>query len=203
MFNMKIGSSSKPQKQIPSSPAIKSGQPQAEVITPEVLDQPLNTSSPEPDAATHFDDLINEEGAEDFSAAPRGPSGGFISKEDFHKVFVTGFVGAHHLTKLQSLKVNPDDGAAIDASSAIYDSIMDIPALHGMLKTDGKWWGRILAIGVFTVPLASNIGAEMAARKAPRQQPQSAQPEQKAAAPAQPVSPGEPDELARAALTGA
>lgn len=107
-----------------------------------------------------------------------------------------GFKFAHHLSGFKSLDV-PDDGAARGASQAIYETILDVPALHFMLSPGGKWWGRAAAIGIFTLPIAMGVKTEILQRKTPRSQsPGPARP-----AP-QPTEPGEPDDDARYALTG-
>lgn len=144
--------------------------------TPDTLNSPPKQSQPEQadvsqvsstDAAPdHFDDLLQ---------GPSAPSGGgtvlpsnMLDKESFHKVFVGVFNVASVLTHLQSLKVANDDGNGRAASDALYETILDIPALHFLLEPQGKWAGRIMCIGMFAVPMAINVQAELAARTATR-----------------------------------
>jgi hypothetical protein len=155
------------------------------------------------DAPTHFDDLI------DAAEPAASPTAAMVGKEDFHKLFVFGFTAGHEFTKLQSLKIGAENEAARNCAHALYDTILDVPALHFMLQPQGKWFERIFAIGVFTVPLAASVRAELRARRAPKGIPttRAAAPAnfsaaKKATAAAVIASDGDPDEDARMALTG-
>lgn len=165
--------------------------------SPEDLGLPSSASSPI-DLPDHFDHLI--EGAAQAEAAASAPPSSRISKDEFHKLFIGGFKAAHHITRLQSLNV-PDDGAAQAASAALYETIVDIPLLHFMLNPGGKWGQRIVAIGVFTVPIAIGVNAELADRRSPGSVGEDCRgcgsPRQAA-----PTEPGEPDDNNRYALTG-
>lgn len=130
------------------------------------------------DAPSHFDDLIAEEEPQG-AGAILAENGAVLSEDDFHKVFVLCFTVSHNVTKLNSLKVEDGDGSARNCSKAIYDTILEIPALHFLLNPSGKWGQRAFMIGSFALPMAMNVRTEIAARNVRPRQGQ-AQPEQKA-----------------------
>lgn len=141
-------------------------QPQGDVLEP-----PLNTSSPN-ESTTHIDRLIADT-EDSLAGAPIGgaiaPTAGMLKKDEFHKSFIAVFKFGHGMSGLQSLHIPPERaGAAEECTSALYESIIDIPALHFMLKPGNKWWGRALAIGTFTIPMAIGVSAELRARVAAR-----------------------------------
>ena len=88
-----------------------------------------------------------------------------ISKENFHTLFCGGFTAASHMTKLKSMAVDASDGGAIACTEALYDTILDIPALHFLLNPYNKWFERAIVIGAFTVPMAAGVAQELKARK--------------------------------------
>ena len=148
----------------PQEPTIYPDSPQPQ-NQPEALEPPLNISSP-PDLPDHFDELLTAP-----PAPPNMPPSGaavMLRREDFQKLFITGFQIAHNLTKLQSLKVEPQDAAALECAVALYDCITDIPALHFMLYPGNKWLERAMVIGVFTVPMAINLNRELQQRHNPK-----------------------------------
>lgn len=152
-----------PQQAADQNPPQIPDQPSTPSQAPEQADaSPVSSTESGPD---HFDDLL--EGP----AGPSGPSGGgtvlppnVLDKDAFHRLFVGVFSVASVLTHLQSLKVSNDDGSARAASDALYETILDIPALHFLLEPQGKWAGRVMCIGMFAVPMAINVQAELAAR---------------------------------------
>lgn len=87
-----------------------------------------------------------------------------LDKNAFHSLFCGGLSAAGHMTGFQSLMVDENDGKAIACTQAIHDTIMDIPALHFILMPQNKWFERIIAIGVFTVPMAIGVKTELMAR---------------------------------------
>lgn len=127
-----------------------------------------------------------------------------LSADDFCKVFVGGFNAAHHLTGLRALKIEQGDGAAQDAAKAIYDTILEVPALHFMLRPGGKWLERALAVGMFALPMARAVKAELLERRRPvmKSPGVSAEGLKKQPVPHTPPAPGEPDDVARLNLTG-
>lgn len=113
------------------------------------------------DDGAHIDTLIAVAEEE----APASLPVNRLSKEDFHRVFCTGFTVSSHVTGLKSLAVDEHDGKARAASEALYETILDIPALHFMLSPGGKWGGRIMAIAAFAIPMARGVQDELVARR--------------------------------------
>ena len=132
----------------------------------------------------HFDHLID--------AAPDAPGGSMvgsvtsvpsteavIDKEGFQSLFVGSFEFAHHFTGYQSLKVAKADARAKNCADALYETILDVPQLHFLIKPQSKWYGRAAAIGMFTIPMAIAVRNEHFARRhAAAQAPQKGQAEQ-------------------------
>lgn len=122
--------------------------------------RPSSTDVPE-----HFDVLFDGPdlpGGGNPPGEPPGPA--ILGKDEFFLVFIGGFKVAAIVTHLKSVEVNQDDRTARAACDAIYDTLNEIPALRFMLEPQGKWMGRVMAIGMFTVPMAMNVQAELAAR---------------------------------------
>jgi len=113
---------------------------------------------------THFDDLIGEHSIENSIEKPIEMR---LQKDDFHKMFLTGFSIAHNLTGYRSLQVENDNQSAKDCANALYECIEDIPALHFLLKPQNKWFDRAITIGAFTVPMAISVANERHLRKQP------------------------------------
>lgn len=195
MFNMKLGT---PEPKIPTrdQPEMLETTRQAEALEP-----PLNASSPN-EIASHFDDLIDEAAADIGLQAAPVPQG-LMGHDQFHLMFCGGFNGASFLTGLKSLKVDKSDEAAYGASKATYDTILEIPSLHFMLKPGGKWMERGFAMFVFVTPMARALNAELdEKRRARKQNSPGAGAVSQPVSPPTPPAPGEPDALAAAALTG-
>jgi len=89
---------------------------------------------------------------------------GLIGADEFHILFCVGFSTASHLTKLKSLHVEREDESARACTQALYDTIIDVPALHFMLQPQNKWFERAIAIGMFTVPMALAVKDELSAK---------------------------------------
>lgn len=123
-------------------------------------DSPAGLSEPD-----HFDELL---GGSDFVDGGAGGGDalppGMLGKDEFYQIFVTGFKVASIATHLKSVEVNPQDQGARAASDAIYETVSEIPALRFLLQPQGKVFGRIVTIGMFVVPMAMNVQAEIAAR---------------------------------------
>lgn len=166
---------------------------------------PSSVSLPS-DIPDHFDELISESEINlGLKAAPAPRD--ILNPDEFHTVFCGGFNFSHHITGLQSLKVDKNDEAARGASQALYDTILDVPMLHFMLKPGGKWMERGFAILAFAGPMAQSLNAELAEKKG---KPKKSRvdvvvngwaTEDEDDSPT-PTAPGEPDELARYTLTG-
>lgn len=75
------------------------------------------------------------------------------------------FGAASMLTKLKALAWSKDDPAARGAFQALYDTCAEIPMLGFLLRPGGKWMGRAMAVGLFAVPLAQGVRAELAQRR--------------------------------------
>lgn len=138
--------------------------PQPEPQSPEASLEPSSTSSPTDEPPTHFDDLIGGATVQPIEGAT-AQEAVKLGRDDFHKLFMMGFKVGHSLTKLQSLNVPPEDTAARDCAHALYDSVIDIPALHFLLEPQNKWFERVIVIGTFTVPMAISVKAEIAERR--------------------------------------
>lgn len=134
--------------------------PEPSPSEPQSQDAPLKAGS----QADHFDELLDEP---EISASFESGSTivpGMLDKEGFHALFIGAFKVANLMTQLNSLNIPDGDVNAKAASDALYETIRDIPALHFMLQPQGKWMGRAMCIGMFAVPMAMNIQAELMAR---------------------------------------
>lgn len=179
-------------------------------LHPEASEQPsspeLESSSPETqtsEAPKHFDDLITGSdiagNEQPDGVSPNSPaSSGKLRKQDFQKLFIGCFSGASLFTGLKSLKLpngEVDERAALECSDAIYDTILDIPALHFILHPANKWLDRVSIITIFSTGMVRAVAMEKAQQQPP-DEPQSS------GAPAQPTPDGSPNAEQRAALTG-
>lgn len=178
MLNISIGS----KKQLSLQPSQTAGQapmmPEQEAhqleSSPQSSNLPPQQESAEASPAgsiepDHFDDLLD---APEIGAIEGGHGGGLppgmLGKDEFFKVFCMVFKVASIGANLKSMKVDPHDEAARAASDAVYETCAEIPALHFILQPQGRVMGRIVAIGMFVVPMAMNVQAEIAARQAAR-----------------------------------
>lgn len=89
-----------------------------------------------------------------------------LEKGDFHKLFCTSFVMASHLSGLKSLHVDEGDGKARAASEALYDTILEVPALHFLIQPSGQKMQRVLAVAAFALPMAVGVRNELLERRA-------------------------------------
>lgn len=121
--------------------------------------QPSSTDAPE-----HFDALFDNPEIQAGPMPGETPAPGILGKDEFFLVFIGGFKVAAIVTHLKSVEVNQDDRTARAACDAIYDTVNEIPALRFLLEPQGKWMGRVMAIGMFAVPMALNVQAELSAR---------------------------------------
>lgn len=131
--------------------------------------QPLNQQSVEEYQAgsiepDHFDDLLSGPEISGVSAGDSLPPG-MLGKDEFFKVFCMVFKVASIGARLKSMDVDPQDEAARAASDAVYETCAEIPALNFILQPQGRVMGRVAAIGMFVVPMAMNVQAEIAARQ--------------------------------------
>lgn len=112
------------------------------------------------------------------AAAGTGPAGeaaaidaaaaeaGLFDRETFFGAFVQGQVLAGTFLGLQTLVEAPKSDAARPAADAIYDSLVETPALHFLLKPGNKWIGRAVVIGAYAGPVVVGCKAELAAKRA-------------------------------------
>ena len=200
MFKMKLGTGATLTERMESMTAITQEQqsfsPPPYQSEPQASEMPYDGSLPS-DLPDHFDELIGE--AEISLGIKPAPSHAMLSADDFHKVFVGGFNFSHHISGLKSLKVDGNHDAARDASKAIYDTIIDVPMLHFILKPGGKWMERGFAVAAFTFPMAQALNAELAAK---RHTPSPGAPAAQTKVSPTPTAPGDPDDMARYTLTG-
>lgn len=133
---------------------------------PETVSSPVSSTDAPPEWAS---DLGVERGTpEQAEAEAQGVqyASEFLDKESWHKVFCAGFCAASSMTGFQSLHVDETDGRAIGCTDALYETFLEIPALHFLLKPPGKWAARAFAIGAFTLPMAKGVQMEIAERRA-------------------------------------
>lgn len=156
LANLKLGKKkTEPTTEIQETPT--------ETITEEAVSSVDYSAADEtPD---HFDDLIGDAPETETTTAIK--SSDMIDHAAFHALFCVSFNTASAVTKLKSLSVDKDDDACQNCTRALYETIYDIPMLHFMLKPSGKWMERAVAIGMFTVPMAMGVSAELAARRVP------------------------------------
>jgi hypothetical protein len=94
-----------------------------------------------------------------------------LSKAAFRKMFGGMFEIGHQLTKLDSLKVKPDEvEGANNCYDAIHDIALDVPALRFLIEPGNVWIQRSMAIGFFVVPKTLAIRAELEFRRNSKEQ---------------------------------
>ena len=135
------------------------------------LDPPQNRLGLSLPNSSHLDDALAEATGDsgtigiDGAAAPDGGNG-FIDRD----VWCTGFLGAHKMvgqaTGLGTLIAAPELPGGMDAAGALYDSIVDTPMLHFMVRPGSLWLQRTMLIGAFYVPIVGGVRAELRARRA-------------------------------------
>lgn len=126
-------------------------------------------------------DLGAEPGAIEDEIEDGGEAGGpgadgrlYIGREEFFGMFRAIFEAPNVYfaikgdDPLESLKIDPADPAARNASDALYEIIWDIPALRWILEPEGKWTQRLFALGLFIGGRILMIRTEIAARSAAR-----------------------------------
>ena len=168
MFNLQIGNKktkNQPQEQLSQTEP----QPENQTKATEASAEPLNTSSPQIDAEpTHFDDLISDAEASEFEHEQAEVRSNMLTQEDFRTLWVKGFGGASMLTGIKALSL-PNSHVGIEeaemCADAIYETILDIPALHFMLNPSNKWLERAMVIGMFTMGMRNAVIQEAIERR--------------------------------------
>ena len=107
---------------------------------------------------------------------------GRMTYEVFDQTFCAVFSVAGHATGFKTLVDAPGLGSRPDATKAMYEIILDTPALHWMIEPSGLWMQRALALGMFFVPVAQGVANEMREKQKPKIKaaPQSAAPQRDA-----------------------
>lgn len=93
---------------------------------------------------------------------------GKITYEIFDDGFCKAFQLGGHLSGLNTLVQAAEQPARPDATRAMYDIILDTPALHFLITPSSLWMQRALAIGMFVVPVGLGVSQELAAKQAAR-----------------------------------
>lgn len=182
MLNLKLNkptkSTASPQPGPQNPSPLSNPQTEAENLPPDLHPaqdsaQPSNTSSPQTDAPTHFDELI--EGAESAERVEQQQAikSTMLREEDFRVLFVKGLSGLSMVTGIESLRLpntHVDVRGAEDCADAIYGTIVDIPALHFMLSPGNKWLERAFVVGMFSFGMVKAIEAEALAKVAAKKQ---------------------------------
>lgn len=108
------------------------------------------------------------EGSAGEGGAPAEMSQQFLSKDEFFQfVFVPAHTMPATLMKIKSLHIQPDEKeSARQASDAIYDTIMDTPILHFIIKPSSVWVQRALVIWAYAAPKAAAVREEIRMKNA-------------------------------------
>lgn len=96
-------------------------------------------------------------------ASPAGD--GFVPLDVFQQGFDLTFTLLGQLTGLETLKLAPSSDAARPASQAIYETCVEVPWLHWLIRPEGRWLQRVFTVGAFAVPVAVGVRVELAARR--------------------------------------
>lgn len=161
---------SSPLNQNPFQPEAPEAQPSPQPNpSSEGLDNYSATSS---DETAHLDKLLEAEAAGEVEAQFEAAAAVRLGKEEFHKVFITGFKITHGMSGYKCFDVQEGDPAARECAGALYDTIVDIPALHFILEPRSKWLGRIIAIGAFTLPMGRAFAEEKRSKMQARAKPE-------------------------------
>lgn len=134
----------------------------------QVLEQDLNISSQGMNEPSHFDDLINAQEEAEHEQEREAITSTMLTQEDFRLLWVKAFSGASMLTGIKALRLpngHVDIDAAHAASDAIYETILDIPALHFMLHPSNKWIERAFVVGMFGMGMRAAVIEEAIQRR--------------------------------------
>jgi len=120
----------------------------------------------------HLDGIILP--LEDEGDTPGAPlaGDGFVGLKVFQQGFDLTFTLFGQLTGLETLKLAPASEASRPASQAIYETCVEVPWLHWLIRPEGKWLQRAFTVGAFAVPLAVGVRVELAARGVPAVSPE-------------------------------
>ncbi len=93
---------------------------------------------------------------------------GFLTKDQFYAGFGGCFTMASAVTRLKSLEINDNDRMAREASDAIYDTAIETPMFHFLVRPGNVYVQRSLVILVFAKTKADMVKAEIAMRRPQR-----------------------------------
>ena len=161
---------------------------------PEFMSQPIQEQMPEPmgqqleSVASQEQSAITSEAdaAPDFTSIEADLGGtipqqspeasGFLTKDQFFAGFGGAFTMASAITRLDSLAIDDKDKMAREASDAIYDTAMEIPMFHFMVRPGNVYVQRALVIMVFGKTKMDAVKAEVMMKRAALAQSANAQP---------------------------
>lgn len=186
MFNV-----NKKQPEKPSQPETeKPFRERMPELTGQQESQPENPSSPvssQTIEVDYFDSLITEEQAAAQEVQAQIVASDLYSADEFRQSFFGLHAMASAMTGVKALalpnsRVTEEMGGNV--SDALYETILEIPMMHFMLKRDGKWLGRAFVMFVYVQGMRGAIIEEVGARpkkadkKPPPQQPLTRTPDQ-------------------------
>jgi len=148
--------------------------------SPNPSESPQSENQEQSSTFSEFD-LGAEPGAIDPEIEDGGTEGGpgadgrlYVGRDEFFVMFRSLFEAPNVYFSLkgdqplESLKIDPADPSAREASDALYEIIWDIPALRWILEPESEWMQRLFAIGLFLGGRALMVRAEISARRADR-----------------------------------
>ncbi len=163
----KVEQQPKQESKPPQSPTQTNEPPQSESQSQKTGETTSSGSDEQLNLPTHFDSLINENVGEDGIEYDERQ----LTRDEFTLGLCGSMQAAGHFTGLRTLQaVSSSEQRNVDGCHALYDTIQDIPVLHFLLSPGGKWFGRVMAIGAFTVPIVMGVKAEIAAKQELAQQ---------------------------------
>lgn len=125
----------------------------------------------------HLEGVISHYTVQEKERVSENVRAGMVEKEAFFATFcfmfqapnliakVPGLSERFPLLPLKSLPIAAHEKEhARGASDALYDIVLETPQLHFLLKTDGVWMGRLMAIGGFALVKLASVQAEIEER---------------------------------------
>lgn len=128
---------------------------------PDTAPLPDFDNAPLPDDETQAQVTVGE-GARD-----KVTSSGMMTYEAFDQLFCTTFLISGHATGFKTLTDAPALSSRPDATRAMYDAILDTPALHFIINPQSLWMQRAFAMGAFFVPVSIGVANELRERRLP------------------------------------
>lgn len=167
MFKFKLNKDQqKPESQQQPEPLPPSENSEADLAVSSTS-EPDWDNTPLPDAETAKPEVAPEKhghGPQVIAATPEGEKY-VIPYEVFHEGFTKSLQLVGHLSQLQTLTAAGDEKTCPDATRAMYDIILETPALHFMIMPGSIWVQRAFAIGSFMVPVTMATLAEIKAKQ--------------------------------------